>query len=136
MNMNYTPQNARFTLFLLASYILKNKCMRPTSKKSARGLKQKTKMNAANIFLVQHSHTLVRPLQLGLWTPSLRCGLSRLGDGLPRFSVASRGCVMDSHASSWPLELGLWTPTLRCGPSSWGDGLPLFGVSSRVRVRE
>ena len=61
------------------------------------------------------SHVLVWPLELGLWTLTLRRGPSCWGYGLPRFSVAPQVLVMDSHALVWPLELGLWTPTLWCG---------------------
>ena len=92
------------------------------------------------------SHTSVWPINLGLWTPTLRCGLSTWGHGLPGFSVAPQVAVMDSHASVWPLKLGSWTPTLRCDPSKLGswtstlrygsssNGLPRFSVASRLAV--
>ena len=34
------------------------------------------------------SHASVWPLELGLWTPMLRCGPSSWEYGLPRFGVA------------------------------------------------
>ena len=75
------------------------------------------------------SHISVWPLELGIWTPTLRYGPWSWGYGLPRFGVASRVGDMDHHASLWPLELGLWTPMLWCGLWSWGYGLPCFGVA-------
>ena len=81
---------------------------------------------------VMDSHALVWPVQLGLWTPTLRCRSSSWGDGLPRFGVALAIQVMDLHALVWPLKLGLRTPTLWCDPTSWGDGLPRFGVAPQV----
>ena len=51
-------------------------------------------------------HTLVWPLKLGLWTPTLRCGRLSWGYGLSRFGVTPRVVVMDTHTLVWPLELG------------------------------
>ena len=92
------------------------------------------------------SHIPVWPLELGIWTPMLRCGPlswgyglhtlrygpSSWGAGLPLFSLAHGVAYIDSHALVWPLELGMWTPRLQCGPSNWGYGLPHFGVACRV----
>ena len=91
-------------------------------------------------------HASLWPLELGIRTPTLRCGPSSWGDGLPRFGVAPwvggdglpgfgvapRVGDTDPQASVWPLQLGIRTPTLRCGPLSWGYGLPRFGVAPRV----
>ena len=55
---------------------------------------------------VMDSHTLVWPLELGLWTSTLRCGPSSWGYGLQHFGVAARVGVMDSRTSVCPLELG------------------------------
>ena len=52
------------------------------------------------------SHASVWPLELGRWSPMLRCGPLSSGDGLPCFGVTPRFREMDSHPSVWPLELG------------------------------
>ena len=56
------------------------------------------------------SHALVWPLELRIRTPTLQCGPSSWGYGLPRFGVAPGVRDMDSHTSVWPLELGIRTP--------------------------
>ena len=51
-------------------------------------------------------HTLGWHVELGLWTPTLWCGLETWGDGLLRFGAAPRLWVMAFHSSVLPLELG------------------------------
>ena len=72
---------------------------------------------------VMDSCTSAWPLELGLWTCTLRRGLSSWGDltltlwhgflrwgyGLPRFDVAPCVGLMDSHTLVWPFEFWLWT---------------------------
>ena len=41
------------------------------------------------------SHASMWPLELELWTPTLRCGPSTCGDALPSFDVAPRVGAMD-----------------------------------------
>ena len=75
------------------------------------------------------THSSAWPLELGLWTPTLRHGPSSWGDGLsltwppkwadglPPFGQVSQVGVMDSHLLMWPLEVGPRTPTLSLVPA-------------------
>ena len=58
------------------------------------------------------SHALVWPLELGIWTSMLWCGLSSSGYGLLDFTLVPQVGDMDLHASVWPCELRIWTPML------------------------
>ena len=111
--------------------------------------------------VVTYSNTLVRCVELGLWTTSLecyRCGLPRIGVSpqlgvrVPCMVVATRVGVwtptlltprvegmesraepylLNTHALVRCVELGLWSTTLEC----YHCGLPHIGVPPPVGVR-